>query len=457
MKQKFKIITSIFAILMSVGLQAQTLIINTVAGKGTAGYGSDGIEATMAELNNPYGVVVDDSGKIYISDKGNNAIRRVNKGIISRLAGSGVAGYGGDGGPATIAKLNSPDGIAFDTGKNIYIADYNNNVIRKVNAKGIIFTVAGNNTLGFMGDGAAATMAELSSPTAVAVDAAGNLYIADEGNNRIRKVDITGTITTIAGNGSGVYTGDGIAATTAGLNTPSGVAVDGSGNIFVVVQGDNRICMINTSGIITTVAGNGGIGGYTGDGGPATNAELDFPESVSVDGFDNLFIADRNNNTIRKVSSGIITTVAGNDSAGYNGDNRAATTAMLYNPHTAVVDTSGRIFIADGANNRIRMVAKRNTTAVGGIAAISSNIAVFPNPNNGIFTVKASLNSPGNESIELVVMNIMGQVIYKKTIIPQAGNINEQVILNSDLPGGVYLLKTESPMGSNSIHFILRK
>ena len=215
-------------------------------------------------------------------------------GIITTIAGNGIAGYSGDGGLATNAELNNPYGVAVDSNGNIYIADTNNNRIRKVNSTtGIITTIAGNGTAGYSGDGGLATNAELYYPYGVAVDSNGNIYIADTYNNRIRKVNsTTGIITTIAGNGTAGYSGDGGPATNAQLNYPYGVAVDSSGNIYIADTDNNRIRKVNsTTGIITTIAGNGNPG-YSGDGGPATNAELYDPSGVAVDSNGNIYIAD---------------------------------------------------------------------------------------------------------------------------------------------------------------------
>src|SRR5208282_1432049 len=220
-------------------------------------------------------------------------------GIITTVAGNGTAGYSGDGGAATNAKLYWPSGVAVDATGNLFIADYVNNRVREVGANGIITTVAGGGSNG-LGDGGAATNAELYYPAGVAVDATGSLFIADEGSQRIRKVGSNGIITTVAGNGTQGYSGDGGAATNAELYLPTGVAVDASGNLFIVDSGNNVIRKVGTNGIIATVAGNG-TGGYSGDGGAATTAELSFPKGVAVDATGNLFIADYYNNRIRKV------------------------------------------------------------------------------------------------------------------------------------------------------------
>ena len=336
-------------------------IITTVAGNGTQGYSGDGGAATSAELSFPYGVPVDASGNIYIADSFNNRIRKVSpNGIITTVAGNGTQGYSRDGGAATSAELGQPFGVAVDGSGNIYIADVVNNRIRMVTAStGIITTVAGNGTLGSSGDGGAATSAELLDPTGVALDGSGNLYIADRANDRIRKVTAsTGIITTVAGNGTQGYSGDGGAATSAELSGPFAVTVDASGNIYIADEYNQRIRKVTVStGIITTVAGNG-TQGYSGDGGAATSAELSNVLSVAVDASGNIYFADTNNNRIREVavSTGMISTLVGSGTGGYSGDGGAATSAELNQPVGVFVDGSGNLYIADYANGRIRNV-----------------------------------------------------------------------------------------------------
>ena len=335
-----------------------------VAGNGTGGYSGDGGAATLANLNGPLDVTVDVSGNLFIADEGNSRIRKVGtNGIITTVAGNGTCGYSGDGGAATLANVGGPDGVgmAVDASGNLFIADGDNNVIRKVGTNGIITTVAGDGNLGYSGDGGKATRAELNGPFGVAVDTSGNLFIADGGNNVIRKVGTNGIITTVAGGG---YSGDGGAATNAELHNPTGVAVDASGNLFVAGWGDSVIRKVGTNGIITTVVGNG-TAGYSGDGGAATNAELNCLQGLAVDASGNLFIADGGNNVIRKVGpNGIITTVAGNGSGGYSGDGGAATLAQLNWPFGVAVDVSGNLFIADVENNVIRKVVFSSQTLV---------------------------------------------------------------------------------------------
>jgi len=332
-------------------------IIATVAGTGTAGYNGDNIAATSAGLYYPQGVAVDSAGSLYIADTDNSRIRKVDAGgIITTVAGNGAQGYNGDNIAATSAELYNPNGVAVDSAGNLYIADMNNNRIRKVDASGIITTVAGNGTFGYNGDNIAATSAELWNPATVAVDSAGNLYIADDFNYRVRKVDTNGVITTMAGTGTAGYNGDNIAATSAELYHPHGAALDSAGNLYIADEFNARIRKVDASGIITTVAGNG-TAGYNGDDIPATSAELYNPFGVAVDSAGNLYIADFYNARIRKVdASGIITTLAGNGTQGYNEDNIPATSAELSTSEGVAVDSAGSLYIADTYNDRVRKV-----------------------------------------------------------------------------------------------------
>ncbi len=322
-------------------------IITTVAGNGTFGHTGDGGAATSAALALPGFVTADSSGNLYISDTGNNCIRKVtvSTGIITTVAGHTTAGacdasagaYSGDGAAATSAKLYSPKGTAVDSSGNLYIADAANYRVREVTAStGIITTVAGTGTAGYSGDGGQATSAMLNAPANITLDSSGNLYIADTSNNRIRKVTVsTGIIFTVAGNGTAGYSGDGGAATSAELSGPYGMAVDSFGNLYIADTSNNRIRKVTVStGIISTVAGNGTTG-FSGDGGPATSAELESPFDVEEDSSGNLYIADTSNNRIRKVSAstGIISTIAGNGGAGYGGDGGPATSAHVHIPY----------------------------------------------------------------------------------------------------------------------------
>lgn len=322
-------------------------IINTVAGKSSYGYSGDGGQATSAELNLSYGVAVDTIGNIYIADSSNLRVRKVDSdGHITTFAGTGSVGsygYYGDGGPSTSAKLSYPIGVAADSLGNVYIADYGDYVVRKVNSAGVISTVVPPGIL--------------LQPTAVAADTMGNIYIADSGNNCIRKVDSVGTLTTFAGTGVNGNTGDGGLASTATLNVPYGVAVDVWGSVYIADTGNHRIRKVS-SGTITTIAGT--IAGFSGDGGLASTATLNTPHGVSLDAMGNIYVTDSANWRIRKVdSAGIITTVAGSWNSSSSGDGGPATSA--YVPSMFGIDAAaiGKIYIAQYGSGgpRIREVS----------------------------------------------------------------------------------------------------
>jgi len=282
---------------------ASTGLITTVAGYGFGGYSGDGGLATSAGLYQPFGVAVDSSGNLFIADNFNNRVRKVtaSTGIITTVAGDGTAGYGGDNGPATSAQLNYPYAVAVDSSGNVYVADGANNVVRKVSAStGIITTVAGNGIAGYSGDGGLATSAQLRCPYDVALDSSGDLYIADYFTACIRKVTVsTGIITTVAGGGGG---GDNVVATSASLSGPSGIALDSLGNLFIAESNGQHVRKVNAStGVIATIAGNG-IAGYSGDSGLAKSAQLRYPYDLALDTFGNLYFSDSGNNRVRKVT-----------------------------------------------------------------------------------------------------------------------------------------------------------
>jgi sugar lactone lactonase YvrE len=342
-------------------VSAATGKITTIAGNNTPGYSGDHGAATQAELDFPARVVLDGQGNLFVSDCYNNAIREIKAatGKITTVAGDGFYGYSGDGGAATSAELAEPVGIALDSHGNLFIADFDNNVIREVKAStGIISTVAGNGSFGYTGDGGKATSTELAHPEDVAVDPFGVLYIADPYNERIRVVGVGGLITTFAGDGLVGYTGDGGPATSAKLISPFADAVDSKGDVFIVDFYNNVVREVTPAGKISTVAGNG-TQGYSGDGGKATAAALNEPLGVTVDPAGNLYIADSGNNVVRKVTaaSGVITTIAGDSLPGYSGDNGNPTAAELSSPEGVALDPWGDLYIADTNNDAIRLVS----------------------------------------------------------------------------------------------------
>ena len=438
--------------------------LTIVAGNGTPGYNGDNILATSALLYYPTGLALDGSGNLYISDTTNERIRRIDKttGIITTVAGAGSYGFSGDGGPATAAQFARPQGIAVDSLNNLlYVADIDNERIRKVDlTSGTITTVAGNGTAGYSGDGGPAIIASLNNPTGVAVDSLGNLYIADGDNFRVRRVDTSGVITTFAGNGINGFAGNGGPATSAELSGGLGLAVDTTDNLLLIadtynlaVRGVNfSSTIINTvaggpanvagvtlgttqavsadtagdwviadtgHGLIrlvpaatrtsSTVAGNGL--GVSGDTFPAVDASLNSPRSVAVDSAGNVFIADTDNQRIRRVdaASKVITTVAGNGNLNFSGDNGPATSAELANPLGIAVDASGYLFIADTQNQRIRRVdaATQNIITVAGngcagygVSGLNCGTTNDPAAEDGVPATNASLNFPQSVAVD---------------------------------------------------------
>ena len=345
----------------ALSLLSQPYTITTVAGTDRL---LDGHLATSVPLRSPTAIALDNSGNLYIADRDDNRVRKVSpSGTITTFAGNGLPGYTGDRGKATQARLTSPTGLAIDGSGNIYIADRDSFAIRRVSPDGTINTVAGNGTSGFSGDNAAATSAQIM-PWDVAVDAQGNLYIADGFNYRVRKVDTKGIITTIAGNGIAGYSGDSNSATHTSIDLPTGIAVDSSGKVYIASF--ERVIEIDPSGSISTVAGSGNFG-FIVDGVDARQAVL-LPMSVTLDGKGGLYLSDLNSNKIRKVdlSSHIISTVAGNGSEGFSGDQGSALAAELNLPAGLLVDSSNNVFVADLGNGRIRKVANSTIATVAG-------------------------------------------------------------------------------------------
>ncbi len=346
---------------LPISIHAQ--IISTIAGSGTVGYTGSGGAATQAQLDTLTGIAIDNSGNIFISEQKNNWIRKISStGIITRVAGSGgLPGYLGDGGPATNAKLSQNWGIATDNSNNLYIADIDNQLIRKVNSAGIISTIAGvvmggGGVAGYSGNGGPATMAKLNTPLGIAVDNSGNIFIGDDYNYCIRKIDPSGNISLYAGTNNSGYTGDGGPATLAQISWTYGLATDLSGNLYLCDGENNCIRKINTAGIISTIAGTG-IRGFSGDNGPATLCQLNKPTGVFADNAGYVYIADFNNHRIRRIDpNGMITTYAGKGFAGFSGDGGLARSAELNYPISFTRDLYGNSYIADLGNARVRKV-----------------------------------------------------------------------------------------------------
>lgn len=342
----------------------------------------NGLEATSVPLLTPYGLAFDSTGNLYIADAGDNLIREISvTGVISTAAGSGTEGYSGDGGAATSAELDTPSGVAVDASGNLYIADTLNNCIRKVSG-GTIATIAGTGVAGFSGDAGPAAAAELDQPAAVAVDAAGHVYIADTNNNRIREIVGT-TINTVAGNGQQTYSGDDVQATAAGLNSPSGVAVDAAFNIYIGDTENQRVRMVAyATGIITTIAGTG-VQGFTGDG-PALSTALANPSGVYVNASGTVYVADSDNDRIRTISGGNVTTIAGDGVEGFSGDGSASTGATLDTPR-AVTSLGTVVFFSDTLNNRVREVTGGNIDTAAGNAAPAAESLVIGSALSAVY------------------------------------------------------------------------
>ncbi len=341
-------------------------VIRTIAGTGSSGFGGDGGSAQNAQLSGPRGLAVDAAGNIYIADTGNHRIRKIDgSGNISTVAGTGTRGFEGDGGPATEAQLNSPVAVAISPSGDLFIADAGNHRIRKVSG-GTITTVAGTGLPMFSGDGGPAGQAGLNVPLHLLFDSAGNLYIADSGNNRVRRVDPSGTITTVAGSGARGFSGDGGAAREARLNAPVALALLPDGTLLIADSGNNRVRAVDAQGIIRTVAG-GGIG----DGGDPRQALLNLPYGIAVDARGNLYIADTHHHRIRRMTLGQenpqIETIAGTGISGFNGDERPAREAHLNFPRGLAVDAAGNLYVADTFNHRVRKITPEGiiTTVAG--------------------------------------------------------------------------------------------
>ena len=354
-------------------------ILITVAGTTVPGYSGDNGPATQAQLNMPGGIALDAGGDLYIADSANNVVRKLlPDGTIITVAGTGAGGYNGDGGPANQAMLFDPENVVLDSAGNLYIACSSGNVVRKLTLDGKISTVAGNGTVGFSGDGGPAVAAQLSLPTGLAVDPAGVLYISDSNNYRVRKVTTDGKIATVTGNGTICYgtCGDGGMASAAQIYHPRGLAFDSAGNLYIADIFNSTIRRITTDGKISTYMGKPDIYGFAGDGGQLAGALLYEPTNMAFDGQGNLYVSDDGNNRIREVTTtGLVSTAAGNGNTSFLGDGGPATKAQFNEPASVAVDSFGDLFIADTFDNRIREVLPDGTVttvAGNGIAGFTS-------------------------------------------------------------------------------------
>jgi len=438
-----KLLITIAGILFLYNYESKAQTISTIAGNGISGYTGDGGASTSAQLNAPYGTRFDASGNMYIADALNHRIRKINtNGIITTIAGTGVTGYSGDGGPATAAQLYRPTDIAIDATGNMYISDEFNHCIRKIDTLGIISTFAGTGGVaGYSGDGGAATAAQIYNPNTISIDVNGNIYISDYMSEVIRKVNTSGIITTIVGNGSQGYSGDGGQATSASLYEPCKVVFDNSGNLYFADEYNLAVRKVDTSGIITTVAGNG-TAGYSGDGGAATLASINYCEYIQIDGAGNLYIADKLNNVIRKVdNSGIITTVVGNGNQGYSGNGGLATSASLYWPEAITFDITGNMYISDWGNNAIRKVTVSSSPCTSlNVVTISGDTNICAGDSIALTASGASAYSwsanAGGSSSAVVAVNPSAYTIYSVTGIDSNGCITNPTSFTVNVTNG---------------------
>ncbi len=431
---------TLLAFITGLGFVTKAQIINTIAGIGTKTYSGDNGQATAAGLYYPIATYVDPAtNNIYICDNYNNAVRMINPaGVITTVAGTGAAGYNGDNIQATAAELDQPISARIDASGNLIIADAYNNRVRMVNKSGIITTIAGTGTGGYAGDNGQATAAELHVPSGIAIDATGNIFISDAYNYVIRKINTLGVITTVSGTHVNGYNGDGIQATTAEMGITGDIFIDKANNLYIPDVSNSRLRKVNAAGIITTIAGTT-TAGYNGDGIQATTANINGPSSVSLDSIGNIYFTDELNERIRMINtSGIVSTIAGNGTTGYNGDGIQATSAELNKPHGIWVNKYGSIYISDYWNNRVRAIY----SSVDGISKVSANesiINLFPNPSNGIFNLTIGNYEPWVAN-SLEVYSILGEKVCS------SGNIKGsqfKIDLNNQ-PNGVYFVRVKS-------------
>ncbi len=404
------------ALMSTLQINAQTFMINTIAGTGTSGGSGNGGSATDAQLDYPGQMTIDASGNIFVCDWNNNAIRKINSsGIISTI----------------VYCSSGPSGVAVDATGNIYFSLFGSNQIFKQTISGLTTIIAGNGNVGYSGDGGPATSAQFTGPYGLAVDASGNVFVADKINNRIRKISTSGIITSIAGNGIAGFGGDGGLAIFAKLNNPTGIDIDLSGNIYIADQNNHRIRKINSAGIITTIAGIG-TAGYSGDGGLAVTAKLDTPDEVTVDASGNIYIAEYMNDVIRKINtSGIITTIAGTGTFGFSGDGGLATSAQLNGAYGLAVNPQGDIYITDSYNNRVRKLS--NVTGIEAITDTGSQFSVFPNPSAGLFQIRFS-DEMLLENNSVSITDVLGREVFNQKL----NSSSTQQIDISNQPNGLY-------------------
>jgi Secretion system C-terminal sorting domain len=440
MKQIVMITFGLLFCIFQVGAQTVT----TIAGTGVGGYSGDDSSCLIAELNSPDAVKFDRAGNMYIPDEYNSVIRKINTaGIITTIAGTGIHGHTGDNGPATAAELYRPEDLIFDAFGNIYIGEYGNKDIRKIDTFGIITTIAGTGGGVYNGDNIPATAANLHAPAGLCFNSNGNLIFSDNGTYRIRKIDTTtGIITTIAGTGSAGYTGDGGPATSAQIRLSCYLAFNAKGELYIPDYSNYVLRVVDTAGIINTVAGTG-IMGYTGDGGPASAATLTSAFAILFDHTGNIYLSDRVLGVIRKIdTSGIINTIAGIGTLGYGGDGGPATAAQFNEDmYCSAIDAAGNLYIADPINNRIRKITMPLlTTRTGGPSpSVDSRVNIYPNPASNQITINVASLMVGT----ITIANLVGQ-----KVLTQEYHGNSVTIDVADLPKGLYFVSVNGIMGS---------
>jgi len=423
-------------------------VISTIAGNGTAGYSGDGGSAIHAEFYGPSGVATDVHGNLYVADKYNSRVRLIDasSGIVQTFAGTGTAGYAGIGGSPLSAEIFYPNAMFVDHSGNVFFTDWYNDAAFKVSAStGLITNHCGHHTQGWTGDGGDASLATMEIPDGIWVDnSTGDAYIVDAGSNHLRKVSgATHIASTICGGLYG-FSGDGGPAAAARFQNISGVCVDRSHNIYISDKNNNRIRKINTSGIVSTIAGTGSAG-YTGDGGPATSAKINAPTGLfmTVDGF--LFVCEEGNNVVRVINTnnGQISTLAGTGSAGFSGDGGLAISAKLSDPTSVWEDNfSGAIYIADAGNQRIRKIVGASYKGLAHETSAAANpFTIYPNPTSGAISISTA-KVPDNCLME--VYNMLGVKVYSQSIAQELTNINLNV------PQGIYTVLIKSAEGQTT-------
>lgn len=439
----------LFFLILSTVQIAQSQTITTIAGTGSTGIGGDGGPATAAQLNKPYGIAFNSSGEMYLTCPWGHGVRKIStSGVITTLAGLGSSiAYNGE--PATSAYLIRPAGITCDNAGNYYFTDMNINLVFKVTAAGNIYKIAGNTTTGYTGDGGQATLASLNSPTDILLDSVGNLYFSDAGNNVVRKVSTAGIITTIAGNGSYGFSGDGGPATAAKLWSPSGLTFDTHGNLCIGDAVNHRVRKIDAAGTITTIAG----GGSGVNCSPATAVSIGAPTGIAFDSQGNLFITDNWHSFVYMVdTNGILCILAGTGVAGYSGDGGPATAAEVNQPCGLALNSSD-VYLADQVNERIRRIHRPPLTTPA-LSNTANDLTISPNPNNGVFVLEGTILSGSSADGVVEIYDIWGRRVYSDCIRPP--ELTHEITVGN-LADGSYFLHVRNSTISKVLHFEITK